>query len=403
MTTNVPSITFTATGPQAPTAAAILTGVQEDFNAAFGGNLNPALNTPQGQLASSEAAIIADSNAQQLALFNNVDPAYAYGRWQDAIGRIYFLTRITAQPTVVQCTCTGLSGVAIPVGALAADTAGNLYTCTTAGTIGSGGTVSLPFANQVTGAIPCPANTLTTISQAIPGWDSITNPSQGVLGNAVESRSAFEARREASVAINAVSTVSAIQGAVLAVPGVLDAYVIDNPSGGSVTNGDYTLAPHSIYVAAYGGNELAVATAIWSKKPPGCSYNGNTTVTVYDSNSGYEAPYPSYSVSYEIPTALPIYFAVTMVNSAAVPSNGAALVQAAIISAFAGGDGGPRARIGATIFALRFYSPIVALGSWAQVVSIQIGTTSSPALNELTVGIDYIPTIVSADIAVTFM
>ena len=52
VTTNVPPITFnTATGFTGPTQQDILTGVQQDFNAAFGGGLNPSLSTPQGQLA----------------------------------------------------------------------------------------------------------------------------------------------------------------------------------------------------------------------------------------------------------------------------------------------------------------------------------------------------------------
>ena len=40
-----------------PSTSAILAGVQEDYNAAFGGDLNSALDTPQGQLISSETAI----------------------------------------------------------------------------------------------------------------------------------------------------------------------------------------------------------------------------------------------------------------------------------------------------------------------------------------------------------
>ena len=58
MTTNVPAIQFTTAGIVVPEESAILTGVQEDINAAFGGNLNfTNLNTPQGQLASSWAAV----------------------------------------------------------------------------------------------------------------------------------------------------------------------------------------------------------------------------------------------------------------------------------------------------------------------------------------------------------
>ena len=97
-------IIFPPTGPVVPTEAEILVGVQEDINAAFGGNLNPNLETPQGQLATSQSAIIAANYAAFINLANNFDPAYASGRFQDAIGRFYFLTRNPAQELCCKST-----------------------------------------------------------------------------------------------------------------------------------------------------------------------------------------------------------------------------------------------------------------------------------------------------------
>lgn len=377
--TAVPVPTFGANGFVAPLESAVLAGVQTDINAAFGGNLNPALETPQGQLASSMAAIIGDANNQFLALANGVDPAYATGRMQDAIGRIYFIERIPPQPTVVQCNCIGLAGTVIPVGATAQATDGNLYTATSTGTIPVGGTLSLQFACVLTGPIACPATSLNQIYQMIPGWDAISNPADGVLGNVVESRVDFERRRQQSVAVNAAGTLPSIIANVLQVPGVVDAYATENPTASSVTVGGQTIAANSLYVAAYGGDPNAVATAIWQKKAPGCGYTGSTTVTVTDSNSGYVVPYPTYSVSFQIPAATPILFLVKIANSALVPSNALALIQAAIINAFSGADGGPRARIGSTIYASRFYAGVSTLGAWASIVSIKMGWTGAPA------------------------
>jgi hypothetical protein len=162
---------------------------------------------------------------------------------------------------------------------------------------------------------------------------------------------------------------------VLSVTGVVDAYVTENTTNATLVVGDYTLAANSVYVAVVGGNSTAVATAIWSKKPPGCAYNGNTTVTVTDSNSGYVTP-PTYSVKFQIPANLVIYFAVNIVSSASVPSNATALIQNAIINAFAGGDGGPRARIASNVLASRFYAPVAALGAWAQIRSIYVASVN---------------------------
>lgn len=130
MTTSVPAIQITSTGVVLPAEADILSGVQADQDAAFGGGLNPALNTPQGQLASSLTAIIGDKNAEIAAVVNNINPDVADGRWQDAIGRIYFIDRKPALPTTIQVTCIGLVGAVIPVGALVADANGHIYSCT---------------------------------------------------------------------------------------------------------------------------------------------------------------------------------------------------------------------------------------------------------------------------------
>lgn len=376
--TNVPQPTFGPNGFIAPLESAILAGILADFNAAFGGNLNTDQTTPQGQLAVTTAAIIGFCNDLFLSYTNGVDPSYASGRMQDAIARIYFLERLPAQATAVQATCTGLVGVAITTGALALASDGNIYICTAGGTIGGGGTVSLPFACTVTGPIACPVASLNSIYQTIPGWDSITNPTEGVVGRDVESRAEFEARRAASVAVNAVGVLPAILGSVLQVTGVLDAYVTENTTGSPATIGGVSIAAHSLYVAAVGGADADVAAAIWRKKNPGCAYTGNTTVTVTDLNSGYSVPYPTYAVTFERPASLPVLLAIAIANSTSVPSDAVTQIKTAVLAAFAGTDGGQRARIGSTLFASRFYAGIAALGPWAQIVSILVGSPNTP-------------------------
>jgi len=377
-TTSVP---FPVLGPRGyiiPPETEILLGVQADLNAAFGGTLNPALETPQGQWSMSTTAIIGDTNDQFLLLTNNVDPAYASGRMQDAIARIYFLERLPAQPTVVSALCTGLAGVVIPAGSRAQDQNGNIYVCASGGTIGSTGTVTLSFANVVTGPIPCPATTLDTIYQVVPGWDTISNPADGVVGRVVESRADFELRRQQSVAVNALGSLTSVFGVVAQVSGVVDLYVTENSTGSPVTLDGVTLPAHSLYVCVAGGADADVAHAIWSKKAPGCAYAGGTTVVVQDT-TGYSPPYPSYNVKFQRPTEQPFVFTVTIANSAQVPNTAQSEVQQAILDGFSGADGGQRAKIGGTIYASRYYTNVAILGSWANIISIKVGSTATTA------------------------
>lgn len=399
-TTSVPLITWTPEGIVLPTDADILTGTQSDINNAFGGGVNPALNTPQGQLASSEAAVIADKNSNIAYIVNQIDPQYASGRFQDAIGRIYFMTRKAAQSTVVSCTVGGIPGTVIPAGSLAMDTSGNTYQTLDAITIGSAGTTTAEFSNLTTGPIPCAAGTLTQIYVSVTGWDSINNLAAGVLGTNVETPQQFELRRQNSVAANSHGTTDAIFAAVSAVSGVIDAFVIDNPSGSVVNYGasNYPLSAHSIYIAAVGGESANIAQAIWQFKDAGCNYNtapgeGSVeTVTIEDPS--YAAPQPSYQVSYIVPGTLAVYITVTLANVSTLPTGYAATIQNAILAQFT-------ASIGTTILASSFYAAILASVPNIQLVSVFIGSAPTPTGYELGIGIDQVPSLSASNIVVT--
>lgn len=404
MATNVPPVQFTPAGLLVPQESEVLAGVQSDFNDAFGGGLNPALETPQGQLISSTAAIVADANAVFAEFVNQVNPDTASGFMQDAIARIYFLDRQPGAPTVVQCEIVGATGTVIPLGAQAADTSGNLYTCTQAGVIPPGGSITLTFANVQDGPIACPSNTLTVIYRAIPGWDTINNPTAGTLGANVESQAAFAYRRAQSVAVNARGSLPSIYSAVFEVDDVLDVYTTENTTNVVVNVGstNYPLAPHSLYVAAVGGTNDAVAKAIWTKKDVGCDYNGNTTVVVTD-DSGYLPPLPTYNVKFQRPASLAIKFAVEIVDDPALPANIEDLIKAAIIATFTGADGGQRVRIGSNLLASKFYAGVINTAPGiVSVLSILLGSVT-PTLNSQLIGIDQAPTVVASDITVTLV
>ena len=469
MTSSVPEIEFTESGLVLPTETDILTAVQADMDAAFGGGLNPALETPQGQMASSQTAIFGAKNSEFAYYVNQVDPQYSSGRMQDAIGRIYFLTRKPARSTAVTATLGGVAGAVIPVGALAQDTNGNTYASSGEATIGISGNVDVEFQNIQTGPIACPAGSLINVFQSVNGWDTITNAADGALGADVESRADFEYRRKNSVALNGRDTVQSIYANVFDQDNVLDVYVIDNMKGdcsftgsistttltvsavasgrlvvGSVITGtgvtagtritafvggtggvgtytvnnsqtigpidmsspatvygatDYSIGKNSLYVAAVGGLDADVANAIWEKKSTGCSTVGNTMETVTD-DSGYSYPQPTYDIYFERPAALPILFAVEIVDNPVLPSNIVQLIKDAIMDQFNGVSGTGRERIGADIFSSRYYSSVSLINPNISIISILIGTVTA-TLTTVSVGIDEYPTLSESDISVT--
>lgn len=383
--TNVPSISWGPAGPVAPSGPAILTGVEGDISGAFQATLNFNLNTPQGQLASSWGATI--SNTYQVVVYyaTQVDPAFSTGRMQDAIGRINFLSRQPSEPTTLQIECFGATGLTLPAGPLSyatiIDPSGNIYQATEAGTIPAAGSITLTFAAIVPGPIAVPQTV--KIYQNIPGWDSAII-SSGVVGVDVESASQFESRRQLSVAGNSISQNTSMLGTLLALPGVLDAYVIDNPSNSPATIGGVSIPARSIYVAVTGGTATDIAHAIWTKKPPGIPlYVGNVSQTVQDTNPGYSPPFPTYTITYQVPTPLQVLFNVTIANSALVPANASTLIANAIVAAFTGQSCNFTASISGTTMTVS----AVAQGALAvgQIVSGP-GVTISTAITALGTG-----------------
>lgn len=403
-TSNVPAIVISSTGASVPQTSDVLNGVLEDLNTAFGGNLNITnVATPQGYLAENLTSYIQTANSAIVYLLNQIDPAYAEGRWQDAIGRLYFMTRNPATATVVTCQLIGQPGAVLPAGAVATD---GVYLYSSLGTVSFNlsGTATVDFECSTLGAITCAANTLNKIAQVYPGWDAVNNPSAGVVGSDSENRVDFEYRRQQSVAENARDSLSSVRGTVFDVTNVLDVYAYENSTNSAVSVGatSYSVPAHSMYVAVVGGTDAEVAKAIWTKKPLGCGMSGNTNVTVYDTEAP-SFPYPSYTITFERPIALPIYFVVNIGNYPNLPSDIVAQVKSAIIASFNGQDGGSRARIAADIYASRFYSNVTAISSTVRLISILIGTSASPTGSEVAVGIDRVPTTDTAHIVVNLI
>ena len=389
MSSHVPSVRFTPQGLQIPTETEVLNGVLADFNDAFGGGLNLNLETPQGQLASSLAAVIADKNNVIAELVNQIHPEYAEGVMQDAIAQIYFLQRKPATDSAVMCEFVGLPGTQIPQGFIVQDAAGNQWALQQEIGIPIGGKVSGTLI--AAGQIEAPAHSVNVIYQALVGLDRVDNPRPAIPGRAEESRAEFAERRRRSVAVNAHGTPQAVYANVFALDGVRDVYVIDNPKGQSVQAGatNYTLKPHSIYVAAVGGDDTAVAEAVLRYAGCGCDFNGNTEITVYDHS--YNDPKPAYQVAFMRPAELSVYFRIKIERGAFVGAETA--IKQAVIASFKG-------RIGANLYAIGYVAPVVQAVPNVHVLDVEIGLSAGSMGNSVAVGIDQTPVVRAENIEV---
>lgn len=400
-TTSIPGLSIGDSGVVAPNEQDILQGALTDISAAFGGQLNRDLSTPQGQLATSESAALGNAFDAMLLVYNSLDPLVASGRAQDAIGNIYFLSRNRATATTVPVSISGSPGQQISAGIALATDGTYSYALTSPLTIPGSGVASAILSNTEPGAFPCAAGAL-SLAQYVPGVTSVSNTDPGALGRDTEGRIAFEQRRADTVAANSLGQPGSVLGQILKTPGVTDAYVYDNGEPEAVTYNGVTVGPNSLYCCVAGGAASDIGLAIIQKKAPGCGYTGDTQVSVRDPNPAYGGNGPVYQVSYAVAQPVGIYFNVRLAAGTDIPSTAQSDIAAAILAQFmTGGASGTRPTIASTIFASRFVCAVAAVGSWVRIIEIKIGTSAPADADTVTMTMGQVPTIATENVTIS--
>ncbi|MEY0024321.1 baseplate J/gp47 family protein [Providencia rettgeri] len=403
MSSATPSATITDTGLLIPTDDEILRGRLADMVSVMPAGASSSLSSPQGQLAVSDTAIISNVYSSLNEIINGINPDFASGRFQDAIGRIYFLERKAATATVVTALCTGRKGAVIPSGAMAITDDKTIYKTINDFVIPNSGQIDVEFYCTETGGNQCAIGELNTIYTAVSGWDSIYNNYAGVIGSEEESRFSFEVRRRESVARNSRNQDGSIRAAILDLDSVVDCYVWSNRTSSSIVKDGYSILPHSLYCCVYGGKDEDIANAIFENLTLGCNLNGDKVVTVYDET--YDHPRPEYEMTWLEAKPLNVYFQVKINQSVEPPSNITELVKRRIIEVFNGRyESINRARIGGLILSSRYYEPIIAIQPDSVIVDdLKISMDGVTFSSNITIPITMMPVIDEANIEVNLV
>lgn len=388
------------TGLSADDTEAVRAAIVADWQAVFDdedATLNTAPESPAGQIIDSIAALVTAKDTEFLNIANQFNPLVADGRFQDAIAKIYFITRKTAEPTVVTCQCTGLRGTVIPQGAIIQDTDGRRLFSIGEAVIPASGTANVEFALEDTGPIAIGARTCTTIVTVIPGWDTVNNAVSGVPGRDEESRAEFEARRYASVANNSHGSVAALYGTLANISGVLDVKVLENRADTSAVFWSVTVPGHSVAVCIYGGADADIAEAMYMKLGNGCGTTGGTALTYTNKAGGV--------YKYEIlrPTPKNVKIKITIRVTEQTIADIADNLKTAIVNDFYGRDknsGNTRVGLAETLYASRFSVAAIKTAGVVDLVSIQIGLDSGALSNYITIPANVEPVLTAEDVTV---
>lgn len=388
----IPSIEFTDNGLVVPTREAVTAGLWEIMRTAFGSDINENSVTPQGQLVTSLTAILQDRDNAFVELSNNMDPRYSFGIYQEGIGAIYFLKRKEATRSVARLDVVGVSGTEIPKGWLIVDEAGNEWETPVQYLVGD------PLVEVwcvAPGPIQAAPGTIRNPKEAIDGIDRAENPAAAATGSLEESRANFEDRRYDSVAANGKNTNGAVFGAVNNLPGVIDAFVADNPTDSTIQVGvtNYPMIRNSLLVSIVGGDDQAIAGQIMIKGGTGCSFVGNTEVTWQDSESESIFP-PTYEVKFLRPAHVTTFMRLTVIDLATISYASSEAAKAFIVDSFQSGEN--RARIGGLVVGANYLCGLNK--DLIRPVKLELSTDGSSWEEYIRFGVDQFPVTSTANV-----
>lgn len=281
----------------------ILSDVETQEESDFGTDIATHGESVLGQLNATFAAAVAESWEVLHAVYRSLYPNSATGEALDQVCSFNDVTRLPATKSTITLECAGSPGTLLLVGrVVSVDLTGERFVSTENKTIGTGGTVDVPFESENYGPIFLGTGQDLTIETPVAGWSTVAANEDADLGRDLETDAALRLRRAQLLQAQASGTIEAIRTGVLNVDGVSSVYVYENVS--MVTDGR-SLPPKSFEVIVEGGTDADVAQAIFDNKPAGIDSYGHApedvSVVVTDSMS------INHTIKFTRPDPNPIY------------------------------------------------------------------------------------------------
>ena len=296
----------------------------------FGPQLNTSERSPMGILLRLVAWFL--SFIWQLAedVYNAGYVNTANGANLSRLGPYVGITRIQPTQATGSITLTGTAGTMVSAGFRLATSGAVLFETTEAITIGGGGTGS----GSIRAVAPgrggnAAAGQITVIVNPLPGVTAASNPADTVGGREIETDTEFRDRFNLSVAGGGAGTIDSIRAALLRVPGVRAATVIENYTSTTDAEG----RPSKSFEAyVLGGAAADIGQTILTTKAAGIEPWGDESVTVKDAG-GFD-----HVMKFSYAEQVQVYIRLTVTTNSSYPVDGAAQLTSAIIRYIGGED-----------------------------------------------------------------
>jgi uncharacterized phage protein gp47/JayE len=289
------------------TYAEIVADLEADQRA----KIDPALDTSPDSVVGQQNAIVASKLAELWELggelYTMLDPEAVTGAQQDALYSLTNTLREAPSKSWVIATVNLDAGTSIAAGLATASVLGNddarfvnVEPMVNAG--GAAADVEVRFEAEDTGPMyAANAGTLTVIETVLPGWYSITNSEDAVLGQDAEKDAAYRLRRQQELAAPGGSSLIGLRADLLRVPDVTAVQVLENTD--SITDED-GMPPHSIEAVVLGGDDEEIAAVIYRDIAGGIKSHGSELETVTGEDG------EDHEIRFSRPEEIDVYLAI---------------------------------------------------------------------------------------------
>jgi len=267
---------------------------------------------------------LSDQWEQLENVYNSQYPTTASGVGLSNIVKLNGLTRIAEEFSVVIGVISGIPGTVVEIGSIAktSDTSAEFATDNEV-TIPAGGSINVGLTCTTPGSIYADAGTLTVIGSSVYGWTGITNAADATLGRDEETDAELRDRQDETTLSAGQNNSDSLYGQLLNLPGVIDAFVLDNKTHITDPNG---IPPHSFEAIIQSGAEAEILAVIWNNTVQGINSSGDSSGFITDSQGFLQ------EVFYTRPTGIEYYVKMNItVNTSLFPVNGAEDIKEDIV------------------------------------------------------------------------
>lgn len=296
----------TQNGITAPAFDEVLEYFQGKAREIFGSDIVITPDSQDGQMVAIVAQALADVNAQAVVIYSAFNPSTAKGVALDTAVKTNGLTRHTATHSTADLRLVGQAGTTIRNG-VAIDTNGNRWMLPETVVIPVAGEITVTATAESAGDIVATAGAINRIGTATLGWQTVTNPSDAVVGSTQETDDELRTRQSKSTSLPSMSLWEGIIAAVLDLPGVRRLSGICNNDDTPTSEG---VPGHTIALIVDGGEVAEIAETTYLKGGEGTGTYGSVSYPLMDK---YGFP---HTVRFSRPTSVSIKAKVTIRPSA---------------------------------------------------------------------------------------